>query len=191
MHDPNQWEMKAAQKNWVGNQKNTKLIIYKATCFKDVQEQGLFLKAQGTEELLEPFRIEIFMLQTSKESWSCLVIPIVRVGVWRLRMASFNTVLSRTQDPNWFFNVRKASNYEASQPFVELEDEATQNLLGGTASISVFCQIFSVVFLEDPMPGRSLMLSDWCATAAATTPTSFRWGWWKCSSLNIQHMWLV
>ena len=30
----------------VDHQKNTKLMTYNATCFKDVQEQGLFLKAR-------------------------------------------------------------------------------------------------------------------------------------------------
>ena len=56
---------------------------------------------------------------------------------------------------------------------------------------SQFWSNFFPSCFQDPMDGRTLLLSDWCATAAATTPTAFRWGWWTCSSLNFQHMWLV
>ena len=42
---------------------------------------------------------------------------------------------------------------------IRLEDEATQNLLGGTASISVLVKFFPSCF-QDPMPGRTVMLSD-------------------------------
>ena len=93
------------------------------------------------------------MLQTSKESWSCLVIPIVRVGVWRLRMASFNTVLSRTQDP--FFHVKCQEGIElwSIEPFVLRTKQLKifwVELLASQFWSNFFRRVFKILCPEEP-----------------------------------------